>query len=59
MPACLLCRGSSGRVFLCMGLDDYRLYAVKVGVCVCVCVCAAAAASAGQVHIGLLSWLAG
>jgi hypothetical protein len=25
------CRGSSGRVFLCMSIDDYRLYAVKVG----------------------------
>lgn len=24
-------RGSSGRVFLCMSLDDHRLYAVKVG----------------------------
>jgi hypothetical protein len=24
------CRGSSGRVFLCMSIDDHHLYAVKV-----------------------------
>ncbi|EFN56955.1 hypothetical protein CHLNCDRAFT_143521 [Chlorella variabilis] len=26
----MVIKGSSGRVFLCMGLDDYRLYAVKI-----------------------------
>jgi hypothetical protein len=32
-------RGSCGRVFLCMSIEDLQLYAVKVRACAAVCVC--------------------